>query len=54
MCMVLKQAIKSFLRVETSEVGEGFLAVTHGVFFFRDLDTVGWKSIMLNLGNLCL
>lgn len=41
MCMVSKQAIKSFLRVETYEVGEGFHAVTHGMFFFCDLDTVG-------------
>lgn len=38
--MASKQAITSFLGVETSQFGVDFHAVTHGVFFFCDLDTV--------------
>lgn len=40
--------------LKVSEFGADFRAVTHGMFFFCDLVTVGCKSITLNLGNLCL
>jgi len=44
MCLVSRQAIKSFRGVGTSEFGVGFHAVTHGVFlFFVIWSQLYWK-----------